>query len=163
MVRVICNSGRREAVNSIPRSWTEHTSLAHAAVVKYYQGQDMNCSESLLRAGNEWYQLVLEEKSLRTAAPFGGGMAVESVCGALTGSLMVLANLFVAQRAHESERVKEITGDFLRGCEREYGSILCSELKARYHNDELGCAEVVGRTAEFLEVFLARRDSDRVR
>jgi C_GCAxxG_C_C family probable redox protein len=150
-------------MKQLPGSWTEHTSLAHTAVVTYYQGQDMNCSESLLRAGNDRYELALEEKSLRTAAPFGAGMAIESVCGALTGALMVLANLFVEHRAHESERVKEITADFLRGFEQEHGSMICRELKEQYHDDELSCAGVVRRAAAFLEAFITRRDTERVR
>jgi len=138
-------------------------SLANTAVFRYYRDQDMNCSESLLRAGNDCWKLGLEERSLRTAAPFGGGMAIESVCGALTGSLMVLANLYVEQRAHESDRIKKIAADFLQGFEKQHGSIICKDLKDRYHDDELGCREVVGRAAVFLEKFITDHNDERVR
>lgn len=159
---------RVEAVNSdIQQNIQQKTytagSLADAAVTRYYSDQDMNCSESLLRAGNDCCKLGMEEKSLRTAAPFGGGMGIESVCGALTGSLMVLANLYVEQRAHESDRIKKVAADFLQGFEKQHGSIICKDLKALYHDDELGCREVVGRAAKFLEKFITDHNEGRVR
>ena len=158
------NDGRQEyagSPNPAGSAWSAGTLAAAAAA--YYGVQDMNCSEALLRAANDAFQLDLDEQGLRLAAPFGGGMGIESVCGALTGALMALANLYVEQRAHESDRMKALSAEFLRGFEKAHGSIICRELKDRYHTDAYGCREVVGRAAAFLETFLSSHEKERLR
>lgn len=49
---------------------------------KYYI-QGYNCAESLIRAGNEYYNLNLDENALKMTGAFGGGFHVGDVCGAL--------------------------------------------------------------------------------
>ena len=56
---------------------------------------DLNCAEAILYGANQVYHLNLNPDSLKLAAAFGGGMAIESVCGVLIASLMVLGKLFV--------------------------------------------------------------------
>lgn len=61
----------------------------------YGEKENLNCAEKILYASNEAYNLGLDKKALKLSAGFGGGMAIESVCGALTGAIMVLGCLFV--------------------------------------------------------------------
>ena len=42
---------------------------------KYYI-QGYNCAESLIRAGNEYYNLNLDENALKMTGAFGGGFHV---------------------------------------------------------------------------------------
>ena len=51
---------------------------------KYYQ-QGYNCAETIIRAGNKYYNLGLDENAFRITGAFGGGLQVGDVCGALTG------------------------------------------------------------------------------
>lgn len=79
-------------------------------VKKYYGTQyDLNCAEKIIYAANDAYDLKLDKKAFKTMAAFGGGMAIEDVCGAITGSLAVLGIIFVENRAHESSKIKEIS------------------------------------------------------
>ena len=45
---------------------------------KYYI-QGYNCAESLIRAGNEYYNLNLDENALKMTGAFGGGFHVGDV------------------------------------------------------------------------------------
>ena len=82
---------------------------------------DLNCAETILYGANEAYNLGLERETMKLAAGFGGGMAIEDLCGALTGSIMVLGKLFVKERAHESNKVKELTTELLDSYRKAMG------------------------------------------
>lgn len=73
-------------------------------------------------------RLKLTPGGFKLAAGFGGGMGVESICGAITGGIMVLSHLYVKQRSHESNR-KELETEFIETFKNEMGCIDCSALK----------------------------------
>lgn len=111
---------------------------------------DLNCAEKILYGANKAYSLGLDDKALKLAAGFGGGMGIESVCGVLTGGIMVLSKLFVDEVAHQSN-IKEITQKFFARFEKEMGSIGCTQLKADYRTEELKCHRVILKGAEILD------------
>lgn len=115
-----------------------------------------SCSEKMLRGANEAYLLGLDEKALRLASGFGRGMGLELVCGALTGGVMVLSELFVKERAHESERIKRLTSEFLERYSDEMGDIDCKPLRAAYHDDIAKCREVILKAAFVLDEIVER-------
>ena len=117
----------------------------------WYRDHDRNCAEALLCAGQEHYQLLLTPEALRLAGGFGGGMGIGSVCGALIGSLMVMGPLFIAERSHESEDMKEIRQRFFELAEQKMGSLDCESLKERYHRDDEKCLYVVHLASKILE------------
>jgi C_GCAxxG_C_C family probable redox protein len=96
---------------------------------------------------NEEYVLNLVGETFKTMAAFGGGMAVESVCGAATGAIAVLGIIFTDKRAHESEKVKLLTIEFMKKFEAELGTLNCRELKERFRNDEVRCIKMVETAA----------------
>ena len=84
--------------------------------LKYYDtSYDYNCSETILYAANEAYNLQLSEDSFKIMAAFGGGLAVEDICGALTGAAAVIGILYTDNRAHVSPRVKLLTQELVAG------------------------------------------------
>ena len=117
----------------------------------FAEGKDLNCAETILYGANEAYKLGLDSDALKMAAGFGGGMAIESVCGALTGSIMVLGMLFVEERAHQSPRLKELVKELLVRYREEMGSIQCDVLKESYRTEEKKCREVVEKAAMVLD------------
>ncbi|MGC9384741.1 MAG: C-GCAxxG-C-C family (seleno)protein, partial [Kosmotogaceae bacterium] len=74
-----------------------------------------------------------------------------SVCGALTGSLSVIGLLFINNYQHESDEVEIIVNRFLKSFENDMGSIVCSELRDRYHDDISGCEKIIKAAAVNLE------------
>ena len=93
---------------------------------------------------------------MKLAAGFGGGMAIEDKCGALTASIMVLGKLFVRERAHESTRIKELTKELFDAYRKEMGSIDCAPLKKSYATMELKCRNVIIKAAELLDGMVKR-------
>lgn len=118
--------------------------------------EDLNCAEKILRGANIVYKLGLDEDALRLASGFGGGMAIEDKCGALTASIMVLGKLFVRERAHESAKIKELTKELFNEYNKEMGSIDCAPLKATHRTDELKCRNVILKAAEILDSLVER-------
>lgn len=122
---------------------------------------DLNCAEKILYGANKAYDLGLDKESLRLAAGFGGGMGIESVCGALTASVMVLSKLFVKNNAHESTRIKELSQELFSRYTGSMGDMDCVPLKALHRTEELKCKNVILKAAEILDDMVSR-EKDKV-
>ena len=122
----------------------------------YGEREDFNCAEKILYGANQTYQLGLTDESLRMAAGFGGGMAIGSICGTLTASIMVLGILFVKDKAHESSRIKELTQELFTTYQREMQAIDCEPLKAKHRTEEIKCRAVIAKAAEILDNIIKR-------
>lgn len=105
-----------------------------------------NCAEVMLRSTNEYYGLNLSDNELRMATGFGGGMAVKSVCGILTGAVMGLSTAFSNQIApHKNEILSGKCAELMRRFEEKYGSVICDDIK------DLGCIDIMLETADMIE------------
>lgn len=125
--------------------------------MKYYdKSYDLNCAEAMIYAANEEYGLMLDKKVLKTMAAFGGGMGVEEACGALTGALAVLGILFVDDRAHESERIKTLSKEFIENFREKLSTENCKKLKDIYRKDDIKCSFIVEAAAEILDEIISR-------
>ena len=120
--------------------------------------EDLNCAETILYGANQAYRLNLNSDSLKLAAAFGGGggMAIESVCGVLTASLMVLGKLFVPEVANKYPEIKELSKELFDTFKKEMGDILCKPLRDNYRTEEKKCREVHLKAAEILDKIVAR-------
>lgn len=126
----------------------------------YGENEDFNCAEKILYGANHVYKLGLTPESLRMAAGFGGGMAIGSVCGTLTASIMVLSILFVKDKAHESSKIKDLTQELFMNYRQEMQEIDCDPLKAKYRTEELKCRTVITKAAEVLDKIIARESAN---
>ena len=121
-----------------------------------HQDLDLNCAETILYGANEVYNLGLDKNALKLAAGFGGGMGIESVCGALTGAIMVLGNLFVINNAHESSKIKKLDKKLFNLYMNKTGEIHCKPLKDKYYNEDKKCKETIVKAAEVLDEIIAK-------
>lgn len=121
-------------------------------VKKYYSKEyDLNCAETIIYAANEYYNLNLDKKALKSMAAFGGGMGIGDVCGAITGALAVLGIIFVKDRAHESGKIKEISVEFFYRFQSFLEYKNCVELKEKFANNEERCSKIIYTAARVLE------------
>jgi len=127
----------------------------------YGKDRDLNCAETILYGANEAYNLGLDESGLKLAAAFGGGMAIESVCGSLTAGTMVLSSLFVKNYGREDSKIKDITKEFLKNFQDEMGNINCVNLKEKYRTEELKCHNIIVKAAEILDVLIKKELIDK--
>ena len=123
---------------------------------KYYKA-GYNCSESLVLAGNETYNLGLDENASKLMAGFGGGCGCGHLCGALAGALGVISMLTVTDRAHTTPDFGPIRTEFLKMYEEKLGSLMCNDLKAKYRSEENGCLLTCELTAEVLAAYLTEK------
>lgn len=126
-------------------------------VKKYYnESYNFNCAETILYAANEEYEMDLDKNTFKTVAAFGGGMAIEETCGALTGALTVLSLLYVNDKAKESDRIKELTREFFSKFKNKLSTDNCRKLKEMYRDDEIRCSKIVIASAEVLDEIVSR-------
>jgi C_GCAxxG_C_C family probable redox protein len=121
--------------------------------------EDLNCAEKILYGANKAYKLNLSPAELKIAAGFGGGMAIGSVCGALTASVMVLSLLFTEKTGHQSPRLKPLIQEFFAEYEQSMSSIVCSELKERYYSPEFKCKQIIAAAAQVLDKIVLREQN----
>lgn len=121
-----------------------------------YGGRSFNCAEKILRGANEVYGLGLTDADARVAAAFGGGMGIQSVCGAVTGALMALGLECTEDLAKGSD-VKERGKELISRVEARLGSIQCSDLKPIHYVDDpaITCDAVTQAVAEVLDEMMA--------
>ncbi len=129
--------------------------LSEKAAHYYTPAYDLNCAEAILYAANDIYELNLQQETLHAIAGFGGGMAIEETCGALTGAVAVLGIMLVEDKAHESDLLKEVVTALFKRYELRMGTTNCKELKDRYREEEPDkCRHVVIEAAKVLEEIL---------
>lgn len=130
-------------------------------VKKYYDKEyDLNCAETIAYAANEEYNLNLDRNTLKTMAAFGGGMGIESTCGAATGALAILGIIFTKERAHESDKIKLLSQEFFQRFEQKLETSNCKLLKETYRNDEVRCNEILYAAAEVLDDIVIREKNN---
>ncbi|MEG6586122.1 C-GCAxxG-C-C family (seleno)protein [Dendrosporobacter sp. 1207_IL3150] len=120
--------------------------------------EDFNCAEKILYGANQAYNLGFSHETLKLSAGFGGGMAIGSVCGALTAAVMVLSSLYVKNNAHESTKIKALSLELFSTYRKEMGEINCGPLKARYRTEELKCRNVIATAAKVLDRIIEREN-----
>ena len=117
---------------------------------------DLNWAEKILYGANKTYNLNLTKNALKMSAGFGGGMGIEKTCGALISGVMVLSIMNVNDRAHESDRIKELTREFLESYRDKMGGIDCDFLKENYRTEKEKCFHVILKAAEILDTMVTR-------
>ncbi len=123
----------------------------------------LNCTESIVHAINEMLENPLNSAALRMATGFGGGVGhAGCMCGALTGSVMILG-LFKgrADPGQAREPVYDLAQDFHNRFLNEYGATCCRALNLHKFDspDHLRrCLKLTGGTAKLLMEFIQEKE-----
>ena len=140
---------------------------ADEAVLKFNEG--FNCAQAIFSIYGSLFDLD-QNLCFRIAELFGAGMAYSgNICGAVTGSLMVLGLKYGRQEAEDIEskyKANKRAKEFLRKFKEKNSSISCRYLintdisteekleKARENNVFANCVDYVRDAAEILEKIL---------
>ena len=122
----------------------------------YYVELKRSCSESILMAANEVYDLKLTEDEILLFAGFRGGMGYGSTCGCLTGAIGALSRKYAGR-----EDLKEICGNFVAAFRTKLAadSLDCSVLEPKYKNEDVRCGITVGLGADVLKEYIETLDA----
>ena len=123
---------------------------------------DHSCSEAILHAANEKYNLNLDDNCFKMVAPFSGGLLTEDVCGILTASITVLGILFTDKVAHQSPLLKEATVEYIKRFKSELNSTSCFTLKAMYRDEFVGCRDIIIQGGEILEKVIEKYEKQKI-
>lgn len=89
-----------------------------------------HCSESVVKAVNEYYELNLDDSIIRMVSAFAAGMGESKcACGCITGGVIVLGYLYGRTESHEDDDLiadlaKELHDKFVN----EFKVACCKEL-----------------------------------
>jgi cysteine synthase A len=98
----------------------------------HYFKNGLSCSEAMLKAFNEKYDLGLPEHCLRIASGFGAGMGESGcACGAVTGATMVFGLIAGRKKAYESNRMAFLATNELHRRFREKNKSTCCRILTR--------------------------------
>ena len=143
------------------------SSKVEQAVQRFSEG--FNCSQAVF--GTYCQQFGLDSKqAYKVATGFGGGMHINSVCGAVTGALMVLGlkygNATAADKNAKAKAYEKVVG-YTKRFKARNGSVMCAELlgadistangmKKAQENELFDsiCPKMVREAAEILEEML---------
>ena len=118
----------------------------------YYQDCYLNCSEAIIRAANDYYDLDISDGDLRMFGSYGGGMFPGLICGVLCASAAVFGKMIIRENAREEQsQIRPLFQKLTRSFKEELGGISCPELKPKYFAKETACWTTVKLGAEVLE------------
>jgi C_GCAxxG_C_C family probable redox protein len=121
-------------------------------VKRYYEEAGFNCSETIIHAGNEYYQLGLHEEDMKMLAGFGSGMYSGDTCGTLIGSVAVLSKLLIKTKAHDQlEELRPVISAMVRRFREAAGATDCAHVRRAHYQKEIRCLNTCLIAARVLE------------
>jgi len=119
---------------------------------KYWDKKNYSftCSETMLYAANEYYNLGLDERCFKMMAPFSGGMLEGEACGVVTGGISVIGILFTNHNKADSPKMCAAVKEYKQRFKDELTTRDCTPLKALYEEDGIGCGNLIVRGGKIL-------------
>lgn len=125
---------------------------------KYYFDGNYNCAETILRTGNEYYNLGLHDRDMIMVGAFGAGIQTGNTCGAVLAVASILSMKYVEAKAHESKDIKPVVTNMMRKFKDLYGSTLCKDIKPQSFKPEYRCQKTIEAACDILEAVIAEYD-----
>lgn len=126
------------------------------AIENYKSG--MNCSQSVVMAYADLFG-VDEKTMFMVSEGFGAGMGMKSVCGAVTGMIMLLGlknssgNLEIITKA----QTLKLVGEAIKKFKDENGTVICAELKSTDNitGKPINCMKCIEDACKIFEEYLS--------
>jgi len=128
---------------------------------KYYFDQNYNCAETIIRAGNEYYDLGMNDSDMIAFGGFGGGIQSGNTCGTVLASVGILSKKYIETRAHDSADIRPVTILLMRKFNARYGSVLCRDIKPQSFNPEFRCKNTIETACDILEQVIEEYEATR--
>lgn len=93
-----------------------------------YRKQGFACSESVVRALADEWNLTLSENFLKEMSVFAGGAVEDGRCGVLEAGLAIMANLYASVFFGNEVSLQELSKLLHREFEKKYQGYLCSDI-----------------------------------
>lgn len=126
-------------------------------LVSKYRNKDLfgfNCSETMVYAANEHYNLGLSKNGLKMAAGFGGGIFEKHLCGIVSGAICVLGIMFKGKTLNDENLLEITVNEFKSEFRSKYDKLECNYLLDNYYSEEKGCNDMIVHAAEMLTTII---------
>ncbi|MFP4478810.1 MAG: C-GCAxxG-C-C family protein [Candidatus Izemoplasmatales bacterium] len=110
----------------------------------------LNCSETILYFGNEYYQLNLNKSALKAMSGFGGGMFEEDLCGIVSGGVSVISMVLTNKTAYQSHKLSDAVIAYKKRIKDAFHSINCRIIKAKFRDENSGCDDVIIKAIDIM-------------
>ncbi len=107
-----------------------------------YYKEGYNCSQCILKAAEEKYNIYISEENLNLCKGINNGFGIGGLCSLVTGGIMVFGLLF------DEATVKRLRLKLLDNFYDKYLSLNCCQLKGR---DENSCQSLVYEVADIID------------
>ena len=127
-----------------------------------YHTEGFNCAESIFLAFRERVAPGLSAEAVRMATPFGGGLGYAGcLCGALTGSVMILG-ILKGRTTPQAPRKEPyaLSSEFHNRFKNKFGATCCRVLtRNMYGSPEQGatCEKIIKETEQLLDDFIKEK------
>ncbi len=110
----------------------------HKENCMYYFHNGYSCSEATLQAGVDLFGLQ-SDCTPAVASAFGGGIkSLGHVCGAVSGTLMLIGIMYGKHSLEDSsEKSDKLSLEFLNFCEKEFGTLMCRDITGLNFREEV--------------------------
>ncbi|WP_105614351.1 C-GCAxxG-C-C family (seleno)protein [Vallitalea okinawensis] len=113
------------------------------AAFKYYRGP-YNCSQCILKAAEEVYNLDIHEQCFDMCQCYSNGLGVGSTCVAIEVGLFIFGLMF------DHDTCIRLRVKLMTLIHNKYHSIYCHKLRNQMKNTERDCSRIIGGVAEII-------------
>lgn len=125
--------------------------MSYADKAKELFEKGYNCAQSVVGAFADVLNTD-ERTALKMAVGLGGGLGrMREVCGAVSGSAMILGYVYGGENAEDKKAAYEKVQEFAKAFKGDEGSIICREILG-LDTDETETATPEERTEHYYEV-----------
>lgn len=117
----------------------------------YYFDQNYNCAETIIHAGNDYYELGLHDRDMKMLGAYGAGVQCGNTCGAILAGASILSMKYIEAKAHESDDIRPVTQAMIKAFKEKYGSTLCRDIKPQSFRPEYRCLKTVETACDIIE------------
>lgn len=111
--------------------------------LKYFN-EGCNCSQSILKACDEYYNIGLENRTYDMLKCVSGGFGIGSVCSVFVAAVMVFGLMF------DEGKAKRLRIVFLEEAHKKFGGTDCPKVQA-YMAERGGCGRVIEDVGDMIE------------
>ena len=122
-------------------------------LIRKYRNKELynlNCSEAIIYAANEYYNFGLSNNALKMMSGFGGGHFEKHLCGIVSGSIATLGIIFKDRFYNEKSILELAVMEFKKLFRDEFETIECEYIVEKYRKNDTGCDDIIFKAADIL-------------
>lgn len=130
-------------------------------VSECYWNEDLNCATTMLTILSELHKIELHKQVVNSAIGMHGAGGFGAQCGLVEGSLLFIG-ILGKEKGLPAERIIGLCSSFAQQFEKEFGSLLCKQLRPqgfKPDNPPHLCEELTREAVKFTIEYLGLRSN----